>query len=485
MSTPCPGLPRPRWRRRTLRLVAGTWVATGLLAPLLVGVLQPELLIGPGLLLSLVLIAFAVAGSNVELRFSLDDSGPVWSPVGVPIVLAVVACSVPQAMLVTALGYLLDRATWGRGRLLAIETAGLGAMSAGGAALLAHSIGLRFDSPGIALVSAIAASVLFLVLDAVTYAVWYQFESGTGGYVLRCFVGAAPIDVTFTTVAVLVTGPFIGAPFVVALVLAGCQGAIYALYRLVTSESRHRQQSDHLREVFSRYVPEQVAQRLATSPDKVRLGGELRDVTVLFCDIRGFTGWAERRDAESVVGELNSLLGGLAEIVMESFGTLDKFTGDGLMAFWGAPLDQPDHAERACRAAIGMQQLLDRRHRELLIGDDFEFRIGVGIASGPVVVGNVGHEKRLDYTAIGDTVNLAARLEQSTKELGVPTVVSHDTWLRLPPAFRERCANPTTVTVKGRVAPVQVHALVHDVTVMEAGTNAQPGSSASGFPLAA
>jgi len=185
MSVPVPGFPRPRWRRRTLRLVAVTWVASGLLAPILAGVLRPELLFGPGLLLSLVLIGFAVAGSNVELRFSLDESGPVWSPVGVPIVLAVVAGSVPQAMLVTALGYLLDRATWRRGRRLAIETAGLGAMSAGGAALLAHAVGLRFDSPGAALVSAITATTLFLVLDALTYAVWYHLESHTGGYVLQ------------------------------------------------------------------------------------------------------------------------------------------------------------------------------------------------------------------------------------------------------------------------------------------------------------
>lgn len=459
----------------------------GITAPLVVGAIEPDLLVGTGVPLALVLLVFAVAGSNVELRFSLDGSGPVWSPVGVPIVFAVVACSVPQAMLVTALGYLLDRATWRRGRRLAVETAGLGAMSAGMASLLAHALGLGFATPGAALASAVVATLLFLGLDALTYAVWYQIESETGGDILRYFLGAAPIDIAFTTVAVLVAGPFTSAPLVVALVLGGCQLAFVALYRLVTSEARHRQQSDHLREVFSRYVPEQVAERLAASPDSVRLGGELRDVTVLFCDIRGFTGWAESRDAESVVEELNSLLGGLAEIVMESFGTLDKFTGDGLMAFWGAPLDQPDHAERACRAAIGMQQLLDLRHRELVLPgeDDFEFHIGIGIASGSVVVGNVGHEQRLDYTAIGDTVNLAARLEQSTKELGVPTVVSHETWRLLPETFRDRCAEPTTVTVKGRVAPVLVHALGHEFTAIDAGTYAQPGSSASGLPLMA
>jgi adenylate cyclase len=203
-------------------------------------------------------------------------------------------------------------------------------------------------------------------------------------------------------------------------------------------------------------VPESIVEQLASSSATVQLGGEERIVSVMFCDIRGFTSWAETQSPEQVVGELNGLLGGLAALVMESGGTLDKFTGDGLMAFWGAPLEQPDHAERACRTAFAMQRLLLERARDAQVTP---FRIGIGVTSGTVVVGNVGHEQRLEYTAIGDTVNLAARLEQSTKELEITTAMSHETWELLPPVLQQSCPEAATLQVRGRTQPVRVHEL--------------------------
>jgi class 3 adenylate cyclase len=392
----------------------------------------------------------------VELRFTTREEGPVFSPVGAPIVLAIVLCPPPQAMLVASMGYLLDRATWRHSPRLALETAGLGAMSTLGAALVVHSLGLSFDTHAGTLVTAIVASVTFLVLDAATYAIWYQLESSSGGEVLRYFMRQAPVDVAFTAVAVALAGPLAESTFLLALVLVAFQLAIYALYRMATSEARHREQSHHLRDVFGRYVPESIVEQLASSSATVQLGGEERVVSVMFCDIRGFTSWAEAQAPEQVVGELNSLLGGLAALVMESGGTLDKFTGDGLMAFWGAPLEQPDHAERACRTAFAMQGLLLERARDKSVTP---FRIGIGISSGAVVVGNVGHEKRLEYTAIGDTVNLAARLEQSTKELEITTAMAHETWEQLPAALQQRCPEASTVQVRGRTRPVRVHEL--------------------------
>lgn len=439
------------------RTCAAVWTCAGLLLPLVLGIGNPDLVFGDTLTIALVLMAFAMAASNVELRFSTREAGPVFSPVGAPIVLAIVLCPPPQAMLVASMGYLLDRATWRHSPRLALETAGLGAMSTLGAALVVNGLGLSFDTNAGALVTAVVATLTFLVLDAATYAIWYQLESRSGGEVLRYFMRQAPVDVAFTAVAVALAGPLQELPLLLALVLIVFQIAIYALYRMVTSEARHREQSSHLRDVFGRYVPESIVEQLANSSATVQLGGEEREVSVMFCDIRGFTSWAESQRPEHVVGELNGLLGGLAALVMESGGTLDKFTGDGLMAFWGAPLEQDDHAERACRTAFGMQLLLLERARNERITP---FRIGIGVSSGTVVVGNVGHEQRLEYTAIGDTVNLAARLEQATKELEITTALSHETWELLPPELQARCPEAATVQVRGRNQPVRVHELI-------------------------
>jgi adenylate cyclase len=144
---------------------------------------------------------------------------------------------------------------------------------------------------------------------------------------------------------------------------------------------------------------------------------------------------------------------------MDEDGTLDKFTGDGLMAFWGAPFEQPDHAARACRAALAMLQNLDRVNQRRAADGQEPFAIGVGVHSGTAVVGNVGHDKRLDYTAIGDTVNLAARLEAATKELGSVMLVSASTIGRLSEEMRERAMRIGDITVKGRKQPVEVWAL--------------------------
>lgn len=460
MDSPTP--PQSRMTRRIARracgrAAGGIWTAAGLALPVIIGLMAHEQLLGSTTILTLVLMVFAMAGSNVELRFTLDERAPMYSPVGVPIVIAIVACTPAQAMAVASMGYLLDRATWRRGPQYALETAGLGAMSTLGAAVLIDWLGMSFSLPAMTMLAALTASVSFLLLDALTYAVWYQLESGDGAEVVRYFLRAAPVDIMFTAVAVTLVGPFVGSPLVVAAMLVGSQIAIYALYRMATSESRHRKQSHHLRDVFGRYVPEAIVEQLAESSAQVRLGGEARDVSVMFCDIRGFTSWSENNPPERVVAELNGLLGALAQIVLESGGTLDKFTGDGLMAFWGAPLQQKDHAERACGAAVEMQKLLDRRAES---GSACEpFRIGIGISSGSVIVGNVGHEKRLEYTAIGDTVNLAARLEQLTKDLDVTTVVAHETWLLLPPEAQVGLPESATVHVRGRQRPVRIHEL--------------------------
>jgi class 3 adenylate cyclase len=448
--------PGARVRRILGHVLAATWTWTGLLLPVLVGFVRPDALLGDTVELTVVLLVFVAIASNVELRFTFRGAGPTYSPVGGPITLAIVACDPFQAMLVVSVGYLFGIETWRRGSRYAIETSGLGAMSAGGAAVIVHALGLSFETHTLTLLASAVGAVSFLVLDALTYAVWYQLESRSGMDVVNYFARTAPVDMTFTIIAASLAGPFSEQPLMVAVALVLCQLAFYALYRVMMSESRYREQTHHLRDTFGRYVPESIVEQLAESGAGVQLGGEQREVSVMFCDIRGFTSWAEAHEPEQVVGELNSLLGALAALVLESGGTLDKFTGDGLMAFWGAPLDQPDHAERACRTAFAMQELLVERARD---PEATPFRIGIGVTSGAVVVGNVGHEQRLEYTAIGDTVNLAARLEQSTKELEITTAMSHETWELLPDELQRRCPEAATVQVRGRSRPVRVHEL--------------------------
>jgi adenylate cyclase len=188
-----------------------------------------------------------------------------------------------------------------------------------------------------------------------------------------------------------------------------------------------------VRGAFSRYLPPAVVERLAADPSLLKLGGEVRTVTVLFSDVRDFTERVESLSAESVVDFLNALHTALTQSVLNEAGTIDKYIGDGLMAFWNAPLDVADHASRACRAALDMLSHIPALDRALAAEAEargrpyVELRIGIGINSGPVLVGNLGSEQRFDYSIVGDPVNVAARLEALTKRLGIPIVVSEAT----------------------------------------------------------
>jgi adenylate cyclase len=206
-------------------------------------------------------------------------------------------------------------------------------------------------------------------------------------------------------------------------------------------------------------VPEGIVDDNLESMQEIELGGEQHQLSVLFCDIRGFTSWSEDKGATEVITELNVLLTELSASVMGTGGTLDKFTGDGLMAFWGAPVPVEDHASRACRAALDMLTRLDAVNQRRSEEGQVPFRIGVAVHSGNAVVGNVGHERRLDYTAIGDTVNTTARLEASTKDLGAVLLVSRETIDLVDEELRERAMRIGDVTMKGKARPVEAWAL--------------------------
>jgi adenylate cyclase len=181
---------------------------------------------------------------------------------------------------------------------------------------------------------------------------------------------------------------------------------------------------ERVRDLFSRFVPEPVVDEvLAHADEDLRLGGERREVTILFSDVRGFTTFSEQRDPEVVLEVLNRYLSDMTDVILRHGGTLCAFIGDGIMAAFGAPIAMDDHADRALAAAREMSGPALERFNEWLkeAGHGDGFRIGVGLNAGAVMAGNVGSEKRLDYTVIGDVVNTASRIEGMTK--GTPHMV--------------------------------------------------------------
>ena len=201
-------------------------------------------------------------------------------------------------------------------------------------------------------------------------------------------------------------------------------GALGAHYLLAAFER------ERVRDVFSRFVPETVVEQvLARTDHDLRLGGVSLESTVMFTDLRGFTTFSETRDPGEVIGILNRYHEEMTEAVMGNGGTLISFMGDGIMAVFGAPIEQPDHADRAFAAATEMLSVrlpaFNRWMREQGVRE--EFQIGIGLNSGPVMAGNVGSQRRLEYTTIGDTVNTAARLEGMTKGTGHSLFVADST----------------------------------------------------------
>ncbi len=188
-------------------------------------------------------------------------------------------------------------------------------------------------------------------------------------------------------------------------------------------------QARYIRLMFASYVSPRVVEEMTKRPELARVGGEQKMVTILFSDIKGFTTYCERHSPADVVRVLNQYLSAMTEVVFYWEGTLDKFVGDAIMVYWGAPLPQEDHAERAIRCALHMQDALEKLNEKLRAEGIEPFEMGVGINTGEVIVGNMGASgKKVDYTVIGDAVNIAARVEGLTRKLGVPVVITDHTY---------------------------------------------------------
>jgi adenylate cyclase len=214
-------------------------------------------------------------------------------------------------------------------------------------------------------------------------------------------------------------------------------------------------QKRFIKDAFKHYLSPEVIEVLMQHPENLKLGGERRTISIYFSDLQGFTSISEALEPEELTAVLNEYLSAMSDIIQEEHGTIDKYEGDAIIAFWNAPLDVPDHAIRVVRAALKCQTVLAtmRPAFKARIGKEMHMRIGMN--TGAAVVGNMGSRTRFDYTMFGDTVNLASRLEGANKQFGTYTMISQYTAELLDDSFAMRELG--RLAVVGRQEPVTVY----------------------------
>jgi len=235
---------------------------------------------------------------------------------------------------------------------------------------------------------------------------------------------------------------------------------LVSLYRALVEEKEKRK----VRSAFGQYLSPEVIRRLLVNPQLVE--PRKTEITVMFSDIRGFTTISEKLDAQDLALFLNSYLSDMTKIVFDTQGTLDKYIGDAVMAFWGAPFEEPDHSANACNASLTMMKTVRGMQKQWEAEGKPKLDIGIGLNSGPASVGNMGSALRYGYTALGDTVNLSSRLEGLNKEYGTHILVNESTYSAVKHAgflFREL----DIIRVKGKLQPVTIYELVGKVSELE------------------
>ena len=229
-------------------------------------------------------------------------------------------------------------------------------------------------------------------------------------------------------------------------------GAIIFLHLIYNNFARENRLKLQIKKQFEHYLSPDMVKKLQDDPSLLKLGGETRELTFLFCDIRGFTPISEKykSDPQGLTKLINSFLTPMTDIILKSGGTIDKYMGDCIMAFWNAPLDCADHQKKAILVAKTMRE----RMKKLDLG----FNIGIGINSGTAVVGNMGSEQRFDYSVLGDAVNLASRLEGQSKDFNTTIVIGEDTYKNAE-ELHSRMYNLGSVTVKGKSNKVKIYSI--------------------------
>jgi len=268
-------------------------------------------------------------------------------------------------------------------------------------------------------VATLSAGIIFLLFFSLTYLLFRYYN------LCLDFVGPA-------LVVPLTSGPLL-------------------LYRLVGEEREKRR----IRKTFGQYVAPQVMEEILSNPDAVALGGVRKNLTILFSDIRGFTSISEKLPAEKTVALLNEYLTTMTEVIFHYGGTVDKFIGDAIMAFWGAPIAVDGHEKKAILCALEMFRELKKLQDKWRSEGKEIINIGVGINTGEVVVGNMGSQMRMDYTVIGDAVNLAARIEALNKQYSTHILIGENTYEKVKDSVETRSLGK--VKVSGKEELVEVH----------------------------
>jgi len=296
-------------------------------------------------------------------------------------------------------------------------------------------------------------------------------EFGFGWLVLFSFVASLMAAVAFTlrsfSVAALTSGALMLVPlgagwvlfrssavatdFLFPMAVLGLSGSGAAIYRMVTEGAARRQ----IRTVFSRYLHEDVINQIMKEPENISLDGVECFGTVLFTDLQGFTTFSEDKTPRQLIKVLNDYFQVVTDIVLDQGGMLDKYTGDGIMAVFGAPMERKDHARAACEVILAFRR---EKVNQMIPSDRGNILTRIGISSGPVVVGNLGSTRRMDFTAIGDTVNLSARLEGVNKAYGTTNMLSEHTWEQVKDDYWFREID--CIRVKGKNKSIRVFTLV-------------------------
>ncbi|MHB8734513.1 MAG: CHASE2 domain-containing protein [Terriglobales bacterium] len=344
----------------------------------------------------------------------------------------------------------------------------IGATALGIGDLRTTPVSTAADFPGVEIHAAVLGNLLqhnFLrhgfQVEMVDLGVLLLFGLGLGALFSRL----SPLHATLAflctaaafTVAVVVA--FIAASVWLAFVLPAATlfinfGAVTS-YRVVFEDREKRR----VRRSFGQYVAPEVVELIERDPERfLAAGGETRELTIFFSDIRGFTGLSEGLSPEELVTALNEYFERMTAALFHRQGTLDKYIGDAIMAFWGAPSRQPDHAVKACAAALEMRAALAELNQGFCRRGLSELGVGIGLNSGPAVVGNMGSTVRFNYTVMGDAVNLASRLEGMTKQYGVAILVSEATRRAVGDRFVFRELD--VIRVKGKTQPVRVFELL-------------------------
>ena len=261
---------------------------------------------------------------------------------------------------------------------------------------------------------------------------------------------AALTAVSITTLHLRLPIPSAGTPLEFELLIIGILVGVYLLLSYIGDQRDQK----NIARLLSKFVPEELSDQYQRNPDAWTLSGEECEISVLFCDVRDFSAVTQALDSAKLAQWLNLYFTHVSKIVVRHRGSIDKYMGDSVMAVWGAPERSDTHAYDALRAALDIQQEvvdLNEKYRSAALP---EIAMGIGIGTGPAMVGPLGSEYRMDYTVIGDTVNVAQRLEGQTRKYKVPVIVGDRTFEELPDIlFREL----DTVTVKGREQPVTMY----------------------------